>query len=75
MDAFSLCKFWLVLTVTIEKDPNLVLINKKNADQADYLIGGGITSFDTYIDREKKDNRKYCTKGVFVYIRYQPVDV
>ena len=38
----------------IEEDPNLVLINKKNADQADYLIGGGITSFDTYIDREKK---------------------
>lgn len=59
----------------IEEDPNLVLINKKNADQADYLIGGGITSFDTYIDREKKDNRKYCTKGVFVSIRYQLVDV
>ena len=59
----------------IEEDPNLVLINKKNADQADYLISGGITGFDTSIDREKKDNRKYCTKEVFVSIRYQLVDV
>lgn len=59
----------------IEDDPNLVLIDKRKADQADYLIGGGITSFDTDIDREKKDNQKYYTKEVFVSIRYQLVDV
>ena len=58
----------------IEDDPNLVLIDKRKADQADYLIGGGITSFDTDIDREKKDNQKYYTKEVFVSICYQLID-